>query len=157
MPIFASNEERMQWLVDRAEISDLLVDFAHALDTRDWKRYCDNYADGGYIEIPDPIKGNSFRIQKEQMMDLVPGGMAHYLGTHHVSSNHRIELNGDTARSRSYVTAVSTTEQPTNHWKIGGWYDNEYVRQDGRWLFKAVHIHVVWLEGEFQRVRPASA
>ena len=45
-------EEKVQWLVDRALISELLHSFARALDTRDWAGYAGNYTDDGWLELP---------------------------------------------------------------------------------------------------------
>ena len=51
--------EKIQWLVDRAQISELLYSFARALDTKDAEGYVNNYADGGILELPDPTSTRS--------------------------------------------------------------------------------------------------
>jgi hypothetical protein len=48
----SGTEEMLAWLVDRAQISDLLHRFARALDDRDWVAYADTYAEDGVLVLP---------------------------------------------------------------------------------------------------------
>jgi SnoaL-like domain len=89
-------DPRIDWLVDRAQISDLLVSFAWALDSRNWEAYAVNYADGGYVELPDPLRpGEWIVLHKADMVDHVPKTLGRYSGTHHLSTNHAITVDGD--------------------------------------------------------------
>jgi hypothetical protein len=111
----------LQWLVDRTQISDLLYSFASALDNKDWQAYVANYADGGYIELPDPqTPGGTFILHKNKMLELVPKSLGRYTATHHISTNHQITIDGDQARSRSYLQAVHVGAKPVAHWSVGG-------------------------------------
>ena len=47
---------QVQWLVDRAAISDLLNDVARALDDLDWEGYASNYTDDGVLDIAPTIR-----------------------------------------------------------------------------------------------------
>jgi hypothetical protein len=149
-------EATLRWLVDRTQISDLLYGFASALDTKDWRRYADNYADGGYIELPDPQSsdGGGFILHKDQMLDLVPKSLGRYAATHHISTNHQISIDGDHARSRSYLQAVHVTGKPVDHWTAGGWYDCHYVRTPAGWKFERVKLTCVWLAGDVGSINP---
>ncbi len=146
----------LEWLADRARISDLLYSFASALDTKNWREYTDNYADGGYIELPDPISstGAMFSLHKEQMMELLPKSLGRYRGTHHISSNHQIDIAGDEATSRSYLQAVHVKDDPTDHWSAGGWYDCRYRRTTAGWKFTHVKLHSVWMSGQIAEIKP---
>jgi hypothetical protein len=42
---------QLRWLVDRAAISDLLIDFARALDDKDWEGYAANFAEDGVLAL----------------------------------------------------------------------------------------------------------
>ena len=148
-------EEQVQWLVDRMAISDLLYSFASALDSRDYRAYTENYADGGYIELPDPLKpGESFVLRKERMLEQIPKSIGRYSATQHLSANHQITIEGGIARSRSYLQAVHVTGAPSDHWTAGGWYDCEYVRSSDGWKFTRVKLTPVWLEGAPAAIRP---
>jgi hypothetical protein len=138
----ATLEAKLQWLIDRAQISDLLHSFARALDTRDVAAYVDNFAADGYIELP------SFAMRRDEMFERVPKSLARYSATHHLSCNHQITIDGDTAQSRSYLQAVHVGAKPTEHWDAGGWYDCSYRRTTAGWKFVHVKLTAVWLNGD---------
>jgi hypothetical protein len=146
----------LQWLVDRTQISELLFGFAAALDSKDWQAYVNYYADDGYIVLPDPQSpGATFTLHKNKMLDLVPKSLGKYSATHHISTNHQISIEGDKARSRSYLQAVHVGAKPIEHWSLGGWYDSRYIRtQLGGWKFVEVRLTPVWLDGNVGAIKP---
>ncbi len=78
--------DELQWLVDRAHISDLLVEFARALDERDWDGYAATYVEGAEFRIgPDVTLRGRDRIRDATASER---GLAQYAGTWHGSSNH---------------------------------------------------------------------
>jgi 3-phenylpropionate/cinnamic acid dioxygenase small subunit len=135
-----THEEQVQWLVDRAQISDLLHDFARALDTRDWEAYAATYAEDGVLELPWATLG------RDELVAFVSGDAGRFHATHHISSNHSIEIDGDVARSRSYVLAMHVLDpgDQSTQWLGGGWYDNEYRRTADGWRLTRVRITPVW-------------
>jgi len=146
---------RVQWLIDRAAISELLCSFARALDMRDYCTYVDNYADGGVLELPDPVRpGETIVLHKEQMLDAVPKSLGRYRATHHLSANHQIRIDGDGASSVSYLQAVHVREAPGDHWSAGGWYECDYLRTSAGWKFRRVRLSAVWLSGTPGPIRP---
>jgi hypothetical protein len=151
-----SAAKTLQWLVDRTLISELLFGFASALDSKDWQAYVNNYADDGYIELPDPQSpGATFILQKSKMLELVPKSLGKYSATHHISTNHQISIEGDKARSRSYLQAVHVGAKPMEHWSLGGWYDCRYIRTPlGGWKFTEVRVTAVWLDGNVGGIKP---
>jgi len=137
---------QLQWLVDRAGIGDLLHRFARTLDTRDFSAYVDLYDEDGVIELPQP-KGGTWTMTRAQMSTKVPLSLARYSATHHISSNHEIEIRGDSATSRSYLQAVHVGPRPSEHWDAGGWYDCRYRRTPSGWKFVHVRLTAVWTQG----------
>jgi hypothetical protein len=148
--------QQVQWLVDRAQISDLLFSFARALDTRNYSAYQDNFTEDGFLELPDPnsTTGETITFHRNQMLDAVPKGIGRYSATHHLSANHQITISGDSAVSRSYLQAVHVSGAPTEHWDAGGWYDCEYRRTVQGWKFACVKLTAVWFSGELKSIRP---
>ena len=140
-------EQTVRWLADRAQISDLLHSFARALDTRDWQAYADNYTDDGVLELPPRSGAGRIVLHRADMPERVPKSLAAYSGTWHLSTNHQIEVDGDTARSRSYLLATHVRESLPDHWQAGGWYDNTYRRTAKGWKFAHVRLTAVWLAG----------
>jgi hypothetical protein len=128
-------EATLEWLADRARISDLLYSFASALDTRNWQEYADNYADGGFIELPDPTSSTSaiFTLHKHQMIELL---LTKSLGASRARITSAPIIRSSwpaTKRVRSYLQAVHVTGAPTDHWSAGGWLTAAIAarRQDG--------------------------
>ncbi len=154
--ISARPDATLQWLVDRALISDLLYSFAASLDNKDWKQYADNFADGGYIELPDPqsTSGATFKLLKEHMLEKVPKSLGRYHATHHISANHQIAIDGDEAKSRSYLQAVHVGATPHDHWSAGGWYDCHYRRTSQGWKFTQVKLTSIWQAGVVKAIKP---
>ena len=148
-------EAKVQWLMDRTTISELLCSFARALDTRDYQAYVDNYADGGVLELPDPVRpGATIVLRKEQMLEAVPKSLGRYRATHHLSANHQIRIAGERASSVSYLQAVHVREVPTDHWSAGGWYECDYLRTSQGWKFTRVRLSAVWMSGTPGPIRP---
>ena len=68
--------------------------------------------------------------------------LGRFHATHHISANHSIEIDGDTASSRSYVLAMHVVDpdDQASQWLGGGWYDNEYRRTADGWRLTRVRI-----------------
>ena len=150
--------EKVQWLVDRALISELLFSFAQSLDTKDVDAYVNNYAKNGVLELPDPTSttGETLIIPRSRMAEFVRNGIVKaYSATHHISTNHQITITGDIAMSRSYLQAVHVGRTPLGHWDAGGWYDCNYVRTPEGWKFTHVKLTTVWLTGTPGSIEPA--
>lgn len=150
--------EKVQWLVDRALISDLLFSFARTLDTKDVAGYMSNYTEDGILELPDPTSttGEYITIHRNEMENFVQKGiMSVYTATHHISTNHQIDIAGDIATSRSYLHAAHVGAAPLDHWDAGGWYDCKYIRTPDGWKFTHAKLTVVWFSGEPTSIEPA--
>ena len=89
-----TSEEKLQWLIDRTQISELLFSFASALDNKNWQAYVDNYADEGCIELPDPKSdsGATFILRKPDMLQTVPRSLGRYGATHQTQTDGRVVL-----------------------------------------------------------------
>jgi hypothetical protein len=136
-------EGQVRWLVDRARISDLLNDFARRVDEKDQVGYAGNFAVDGVLVLPfGEFKGRE--VISEMHGPELP------MVTHHISSNHMIEIDGDVARTRSYLQAthVADLTVPTKNWKAGGWYNCELQRSSDGWEFTRVELSVLWAGGD---------
>ncbi|MBT8340254.1 MAG: nuclear transport factor 2 family protein [Desulfatitalea sp.] len=150
--------EKVQWLVDRALISELLFSFARALDTKDVVGYIDNYTQDAILELPDPASksGAAITIHRNEMEDFLRKGLiTGYTATHHISTNHQIVITDDTASSRAYLQAVHVKTNPLDHWDAGGWYDCKHIRTPEGWKFTHVKLTAVWITGEPGSIKPA--
>jgi ketosteroid isomerase-like protein len=140
------SSEEIQELRDRQAISALLLDFAHCLDTKDWQGYSNNFCDDGVLTIP----ASNVNFKKDELADSVSKSLGRYAQTMHFSTNHRITISGDTARSRSYMLAIHIFDlnEPDRHADSGGWYDCDYVRTPDGWKFQHVLTTRKWSAGD---------
>ncbi|TQN28436.1 uncharacterized protein (TIGR02246 family) [Haloactinospora alba] len=146
-----SDDARLRLLLERAEISDLLVQFARCLDERDFVGYARLFTADCLLRLP-----GAQHQGREGLAAFVAADLGRYHRTHHMSTNHQIEVRedgdaggeGDTATSRSYLHAVHlrSDQDPTDWWSVGGWYDNTYRREEGRWRIHTVDVTPVWLD-----------
>jgi ketosteroid isomerase-like protein len=137
---------QLQWLVDRAQISDLLVEFARALDARDWEANISLYLPGGVFMVGDVLRVEGQEAMRRNIDS--DSGLTQYHGTWHLSANHAIEITGDTARTRSYLLGIHRLDDDSyHHADGGGWYDCTLRRTSEGWRFATVRIHEVWHSG----------
>jgi uncharacterized protein (TIGR02246 family) len=125
--------DRIQRIEDRAEIEQLLLNYGRHLDARDFKAYSQLFArdgvwQGGMGTVQGPTAIQTF------MEKAIPGpNTAH---NYHLLSNFVIDVQGDsaTAWSRWQFVAPGADGRPIV--AQAGRYDDELVREDGRWKFK---------------------
>ena len=148
----AGAEARLQALLDRAAISELLYSFGAALDSGDWEAYANNYVERGSFEIV----GMKRVVGRANLRAAPERDLARYDYLQHFSTNHRIEVDGDEARASHYLIAVHGPDasSPMRHADIGGRYDCRCVRTPEGWRFAEVKLTVLWAAGESFDVEP---
>ena len=134
---------QLQWLVDRAEVSDLLVAMARALDERDEVGYASLFTEDGVLELGDMnVRG------REALAAGVARNLAGYGAVWHLSANHAIDLDDDRATTRSYVIGVHRHgDDLAHHADMAGWYDTTVVRTAEGWRFESISAQVLWTSG----------
>lgn len=114
---------------DRQDIAEVLVRYATGIDRRDWDlfRTCwtddchADYGDVGTFDGADAITG------------FMTGSHAEMGHTMHRITNEAVTVNGDTARARSYVSAVLMAPDGRTGLNPNGYYDDELVRTPDGW------------------------
>lgn len=126
----------------RDEIEDLIARYTHAYDLdrlddmfgifTDDAQMTMRIADGDLI---GPFEGPAAIVQ---MMKEAHSGQTDR--RRHVSSNLAVALTGDdTATAISYLTLLAVDAAELKMLSVGT-YEDELVRQDGKWLFAKRHI-----------------
>lgn len=135
--------EQLRWLVDRAAISDLLVEYARCVDEKDWAGFAALYTSDGVLEIVGGRRTGHAEI--EAAGELV----AAFDATHHVSTNHGIHVDGNTASVRANVIASHVPEAGARHEHadLGGIYEASCRRTPEGWRFSHVRGRGVWTNG----------
>lgn len=147
-----TTEEQVQWLTDRAQIHDLVLQYARTADTKDYEGYANLFSDDGRILWP------LGRIDKKDIARSISVILGPFERTHHLFANIGIEIEGDTARSNHYLQAVhvGSGADSGDHADIGGWYNNHYRRTPDGWKIVSVELNFIWSGGsEFNPGSPA--
>ncbi len=143
-----------QDLIDRAEISDVVLGYATGLDRRDWALYRSIFMDEiemdfGSVGIPAGV----FAAEKwvRDAKRLFDG----FEATQHTSTNHVISVRGDEATCVSNMQAEHFVAREQGdalapgdeRWTIGGYYTNDLLRTPGGWKFRKITLTVTWSSG----------
>ncbi|HZI51933.1 MAG TPA: nuclear transport factor 2 family protein [Terriglobia bacterium] len=125
---------RLQRLEDMEEIRTLLLDYGRHLDSRDLAAYSRLFAKdgewvGGFGSVQTPAGIQAF-------MEKNLGTGPNRTNTYHLLTNFVIEVKGDTATAWSRWTFVTPGPDGRPVIAQAGRYDDNLVRESGRWRFK---------------------
>jgi len=120
---------------DRLDILELLGFYCRCIDTGLWDELpklftADCRIDGGPI---GSYEGTAGVEQMAALLKSLPHVMRHYV------TNVAIRAEGNTARTHAYVLAF-TGPGPGQLTPTTGFYEDELVKRDGRWLFRRRNI-----------------
>ena len=126
---------RVQALEDREEIRALILAYGQAHDHRDYRTFAGLFAaNGEWIGGLGSAKGPDAvfaLLDKSIGHNPLPNGS----GTFHVMTNDQIKLDGDRASSRTKWIYLTAAEDNSPKLTYLGHYDDEFVRENGRWRF----------------------
>jgi len=132
------HEARLRRLEDLEEIRALLMEYRRALDEKDFRAYAALFARDGVFSA-----GTMKATGPDEIYALVEGMLGTLLTERsgddfHLVANIAIELDGDRATSTS-TWAYVLRERDTPVLAKLGRYEDELVREDGRWRFQHRH------------------
>ena len=123
---------------DRAAIHGLLVDYGRTLDARDFDGFAALFArngvyvagGGGAAELSGPQAGEAMR------RTFAENALGFAEPNYHLFFNETVEFTGpDSAQARSQSLFMVPGEGGAPRAALMAQYDDELVRQDGRWRF----------------------
>lgn len=133
-----SIEMRLQRLEDREQINELLVAYGATLDRHDFVAFGQLFAqDAEYAAGPGPATRGRAAIQAQLEKTITTNPSNLPPPNFHISFNPSILLDGERATVRSlgaYVAPDPATKTTRMVFFVA--YQDELVRQQGRWLFK---------------------
>jgi 3-phenylpropionate/cinnamic acid dioxygenase small subunit len=140
-------------LADREMISDLVIAYALALDTRDWALLASILTDRVGIDYSSHAPELVFDLPATEWVAMVTNGLSGFDVTQHLSTNHIITLDGGNAVCRSQMQArhVLTLADGTYHCTLFGHYYSRCVRSGDGWKIAHKTLVLTGHEGD-QRV-----
>ena len=145
---------------DKLAAAETVYRYALGVDTRDWSLYREQFADRVRVDF----SGYDARMSAVELAadDWVAGVRPLFdalHATHHMMANPIVDLAGETARVRMYVQAthVLDPDDPASIYTLGGYYDDDLVRQGDRWILTGVKLTVLWRSGDPSIMETASS
>lgn len=131
---------------DVTEIEQLLYRYCFAVDEGRTDDIAAMFAEDAVLMAiyagDPPVKGRpAIRDWYARYKETVNAG-AKFL--RHVVSTPAIEVDGDRATAKCYLTADSVSKASGNATWSAGRYEDKLVKQGGRWLFSERQIHVLY-------------
>ncbi|MFI0464283.1 nuclear transport factor 2 family protein [Saccharopolyspora sp. 5N102] len=132
----------------REEIVERLAELATAIDARDWAAVAAAFLPDAHGYSRDGVEAIV-----RQMRDHLDGCGP----TQHLLGNHRVAVDGDTARSLTYarVHHVGAGPMAGRFFECMGEYDDRWVRTPGGWRLSSRTFDMRIVLGDFAVLRPA--
>ncbi|MBO9576934.1 MAG: nuclear transport factor 2 family protein [Sphingobium sp.] len=148
-----SDHGRIQALEDELAIRRIITDYATNLDAHDFAAYAALFAKNGTWETGTTVRHGSAEIQ-QMLLGLYGPTPAGYTNaeSYHLVSNMAVTVTGDkaTARSRHLLVLRGPGGHPTP--TLAGYYDDDYIREDGKWkIFRRVDHPVMPTSDEWRK------
>jgi hypothetical protein len=119
---------------DRLDLNQLVIDYANAIDTRQWDRLDRIFTPDAYIDYRamGGIDGKYPRVKA-----WLPDALKHFPGYMHFVGNFSCEISGDTATGSTACfnpMVVPRQGAPgTDTMFLGLWYDDRFLRTPAGW------------------------
>lgn len=121
---------------DKQDIAEVLVRYATGIDRRDWALFRTCFTDDVRCEYDEIATWNGVD-EITEFMKMAHEPMGHTL---HRLSNIAIEVDGDTATSRTYVDGYLLMPDGQSGSRAIGYYDDELVRTPDGWRIARRHF-----------------
>jgi hypothetical protein len=141
--------EDAQNLRDRAEISDVVIKYATALDQRNWSLLRSILTDQIHIDYSSFFPGADMAMAADEWVDRV-GQLSRFCATQHLSTNHVHSINGDGASCVSYMQAAHflKPEGLDHACFLYGHYTNLLTRTNAGWKIRKCTLQVTACLGD---------
>jgi hypothetical protein len=123
----------LQEMSDRIEIQDLLVRYAHAVDTRDWKQFAGLFTEEAVVDYT-AFGGPCGTV--EEVTAFLAAVLPMFAATQHLVANSAVTLDGDRATARTMChnpMALPGEEGEAGLLLCGLWYVDELRRTPEGW------------------------
>jgi len=131
---------------DVAEIVDLTYRYSEALDKRDWQLMRAVLTDDVRMDWVDE---GHLNVGLDTYVSAASGAMGAIDASHHMVTNHRIDVDGDAAQGYCYLQATLIKHDAPGGaiCTRGAIYEDRYRRVDGVWKIAARTFRLVWMQG----------
>ena len=153
------DNDKLQLLLDRAEISDVQLRYATGLDSRDWSLFRSIFTDEVETDFSSVFGGEPRKVSADRWTEAARRAVGGLAATQHMITNHVITVAGDDATCIAYVQARHYLPNDTgDHTQtMFGYYTNRFTRTPAGWKIRACRLTLSWQTGNWGIFALASA
>lgn len=146
------------------EITRRVYEYAYGIDTRDWVLYRSIFTDEIDMDFSSYNGQAATRLSADDWVSNVQVLFTGLAATQHSMTNPLVDQSApNNARCRMYMQAehflntdLSTGDQGSHDYAIGGYYDNKLTHTNNGWRIRAVTLNVLWQRGNKHIMAQAS-
>jgi hypothetical protein len=152
-----NDQQKLQHLLDRAEISEVIYRYAIGADKLDVDLFAAVFTDPLTVHF----LGGSFKAGRKQTVasaqfaQSVMKGLGRFAVTQHLFHVYKIDLKGDEAQTLVYMQArhfIRESEGIHPPWDMGGYYIHYLVRTSSGWKVREYSLEITWEQNIAPRV-----
>jgi len=133
------DEAKLQNLIDRNEIIDVMSRYATGIDQRDPALYRSCFTD----ELERDMFAQGFEQgSADSWVETAMNAVSPFQTTQHIITNHTIEIDGDEATCVAYLQAQHWN--PENFLLVGGYYTDKLRRTPEGWRIHSLQLKITW-------------
>jgi hypothetical protein len=150
--------DRLEAAADRLELAELLHRYAWAIDSGDWGLLAQVFtedAEADFSSVGQYVEGEATTRGRDAIVAWLRSALAPFPDVLHFLSNQLVELQGDRARTLTYMHVL--------HLPMGGIYHGEAVRTRDGWRLRRLRLEertfdeaAARLRGHMQAVAPGA-
>jgi SnoaL-like domain len=125
----AADDPATKWLLDRAEIRDVIMQYALGVDLRDYGRIANCFASAFHA-----VYGPHEYTDLHDLLEFI-AGVENFPSTTHFLGTQLVDVDGDDAWTQTYslITHRLDERDASRDWVVAGQYLDRFVREHGRW------------------------
>ena len=139
---------RIQAIEDRMAIKNVVDTFSTLADQKETGRQTLLFTEGATVEsVSQGQRGAPFTGRK-QIGDAFANFLKNFETVYHINGQQTVSLNGDKATATSYclVVLIGTVNGKRMKTTMGVFYNDDFVRENGRWLIARRQSNFAWRE-----------
>lgn len=144
-----SLREQVSAVEDRLSINDVLCRYAFSIDRRQWDEFASCFADEVDVNL---IRTNGWvRLRSFDLVQTVQKVFETYTATQHLSANHHVSIEGDSAEAWSTLNATHYLKESVGdqfHQQVG--YYEYHLPRGREWRISKMQQFVHWQRGNQQ-------
>ncbi len=140
------NESRVAELTDRMELKNLVDTFSVLADQKNTEAQKWLFTEDAVVDsYMGDQKGISL-VGRENIGNAFGAYLALFDIVYHINGQQTVKIDGDTAEGTAYCLVVLIGNENGKKMMTtqGVYYNDEYVRQNGKWLIKHRTSHFTW-------------